>query len=59
VVAAPHGDFLVDGRMTIEVGGRSKSAVQVRDVPHHYLALDGIETGIRRHVPLWLFGLLY
>ena len=59
VVAPRRGDFLVDDGIVLEVGGRNKSAAQVAGLPEAYLALDGLETGIRRKVPLWLFGFLY
>jgi len=29
------------------------------DEPNSYLAVDGIETGSRNRIPLWMFGLLY
>lgn len=52
------GDFMVDG-ITIEVGGRNKSAKQVRDAGSFLIASDEIETGFGPKVPLWLFGFLY
>ncbi len=52
------GDFLVNG-ITIEVGGKNKSAKQVRDAESYLVAADDIETGFRTKIPLWLFGFLY
>ncbi len=53
-----HGDFLVDG-ITIEVGGKNKSAKQVRDAESYLIAADDIEIGFGVKIPLWLFGFLY
>lgn len=59
-VRAPgRGDFLVDGRWTFEVGGKSKGLAQIKGVPDAYLALDDIERGRGRRIPLWLLGFLY
>ena len=53
------GDFLVDGTYTFEVGGKSKTDRQISEMPDAFQALDGIETGYRNSIPLWLFGFLY
>ncbi|MEX2336219.1 MAG: ATP-binding protein, partial [Fulvivirga sp.] len=53
------GDFLVDGTYTFEIGGRNKNAIQIKDVDNAYLALDDIESGFGKQIPLWLFGFLY
>ena len=53
------GDFLVDDRYLFEIGGKGKGFGQIKDHPDGYLALDGMEIGIGRKVPLWLFGFLY
>lgn len=56
----PHkGDFLVDKKYLFEVGGKSKTFEQIADEPNSYLAIDGVETGSRNRIPLWMFGLLY
>lgn len=54
-----QGDFLVDHKYLFEVGGKSKNYEQIKDLPNSYLAVDGIETGHRNRIPLWMFGLLY
>ena len=54
-----RGDFLVDGKWTFEVGGKGKKFNQIADERDGYLAVDGIETGGRHRIPLWMFGLLY
>lgn len=53
------GDFLIDGETVIEVGGKNKKAGQVKETADYYLAVDDIEVGVGRQVPLWLFGFLY
>ncbi len=54
-----RGDFLVDGRILIEVGGAGKTFRQIADAPNSYLAVDDIEIGRGNRIPLWMFGLLY
>ncbi len=51
------GDLLVDNRYLIEVGGKNKNFRQVKD--EGYLALDGLESGYGKKIPLYLFGFLY
>ena len=58
VHAPEQGDFFIK-EMTIEVGGKSKTAAQVKQKGHYLVAADDIETGIGTKVPLWLFGFLY
>lgn len=53
------GDFLVDRTYHIEVGGPDKSTRQLKDLRHGWLAVDGIEYGQDRRIPLWIFGFLY
>ena len=53
------GDFLVDNRYIVEVGGKNKSYMQIKDIDNSYIAADGIEIGSGNRVPLWLFGFLY
>lgn len=53
------GDFLIDGKYTIEVGGADKSFEQIKDIPDSYLAIDDVEFGRGNKIPLWLFGFLY
>lgn len=53
------GDFLVDRKYLFEVGGKSKTFDQIKDIPDSYLAVDNTEMGYRNRIPLWMFGLLY
>lgn len=54
-----QGDFLIDGRLLFEVGGKGKTFDQIADVPDSYLAVDDTEVGAGSRIPLWLFGFLY
>lgn len=58
VCAASKGDFLIDGRYTLEVGGPRKDSRQIQGAADAYLAIDDIEHGSGKRIPLWLFGLL-
>ena len=59
-VACPeHGDFTLNDTWTLEVGGRTKIREQLKEIVNGFLALDDIETGTGRTIPLWLFGFLY
>ncbi len=59
VLMPPKGDFYVNREYLFEIGGRSKTFEQIKDVPNSFLVIDGIETGHHNRIPLWLFGLLY
>ncbi|MBL7872924.1 MAG: ATP-binding protein [Cyclobacteriaceae bacterium] len=52
-------DFLVNDTYTLEVGGRYKTATQLRNTSNSLVIADDIETGLLNKVPLWLFGFLY
>jgi predicted AAA+ superfamily ATPase len=53
------GDFLIDEKWLIEVGGRNKTQKQIAGQKNAFLALDDIETGYGNTIPVWLFGFLY
>lgn len=53
------GDFFVDEKFTLEVGGKSKSFKQIADLPNSFVVADDEETGVGNRVPMWLFGFLY
>jgi len=59
VESSEKGDFLIDGKFTFEVGGKSKKFKQIKNIKNSYLAIDDIEAGINNKIPLWLFGFLY
>ena len=59
-VQLPHkGDFLVDKECLFEIGGKNKTFKQIAGQRNGYLALDNIETGFGKKIPLWLFGFLH
>ncbi len=52
------GDFgLLDH--VFEVGGKNKTAKQVKHVEKSFVVADDIEIGYQHKIPLWLFGFLY
>jgi predicted AAA+ superfamily ATPase len=53
------GDFFVDDRYIFEIGGKNKGFRQIKNAPNSFLAIDDIEMGIGKKIPLWLFGFLY
>ncbi len=53
------GDFLIDKKYTVEVGGKGKNLRQIAETPDSFLAVDDLAIGHERQVPLWLFGFLY
>jgi len=55
-----NGDFYIEKYdLTIEVGGKTKTAKQVKGENNFLVAIDGIEMGRGNKIPLWLFGFLY
>jgi predicted AAA+ superfamily ATPase len=53
------GDFTLDQKYVVEVGGRNKKTVQLEGVENSFFAIDGIPVGFGKRIPLYLFGLLY
>ncbi len=53
-----YGDFLVDGKWSFEVGGKSKSSKQLQRIPDSFVVADDTEYPVSQ-LPLWLFGFLY
>ncbi|MDR9498494.1 MAG: AAA family ATPase [Hydrogenovibrio sp.] len=54
-----QGDFMVDDTLVFEVGGAGKKENQIKSQPNAYLALDDVEMGALKSIPLWMFGFLY
>ncbi len=54
-----QGDFLVDKRYTVEIGGKNKSFKQIKDIEESFIVADDIEVGNDNKIPLYLFGFLY
>jgi len=53
------GDFLVDEKYIVEIGGKNKSFKQIKDIKNSFVIADDIEVGFGSKIPLWLFGFLY
>lgn len=53
------GDFIVDDTIVFEVGGASKTDVQLKGNARGHVVADEIEIGNDNKIPLWLFGFLY
>jgi hypothetical protein len=56
---APKGDFIVNEKLTFEIGEKNKSGVQIQGIPTSFIVKDDIEYGVGKIIPLWLFGFLY
>ena len=56
---AKKGDFLVDGKYLLEVGGKKKSFKQIKDIENSFVVSDDVEIGSGNKIPLWLFGFMY
>jgi predicted AAA+ superfamily ATPase len=54
-----QGDFLIDDKYLIEIGGKRKTDEQFKGIENSYIAADDIEYGFDNKIPLWLFGFLY
>ena len=55
-----QGDFVIDEEIVFEIGGKSKDFSQLKTLEKPaYLAIDDIEVGTEKKIPLWLFGFLY
>jgi len=54
-----QGDFRIEGKYTIEVGGKNKDKRQITGLSDAYIAADEIEFGWNEKIPLWMFGFLY
>lgn len=59
ITTARNTDFVVEKKCFFEVGGKNKGPKQLRHHDNGYLALDDIEHGVDKRIPLWLFGFLY
>ncbi len=57
--AAKSSDFLVDNRLTFEIGGRNKTNRQIKNTAESFVAADDIVSGSGNKIPLWIFGFLY
>jgi len=59
IEVAKKGDFLVDEKYILEVGGKRKKYKQIANIKNSFVVADDIEIGSGNKIPLWLFGFLY
>lgn len=55
----PSGDFLVDQKYLLEVGGKGKGGKQLEGRSDAYIVADDLDFAVGRKIPIYLFGLLY
>jgi len=53
------GDFIYQGKYTLEIGGKDKTGSQIKGIPDSVILADDIELGFANKIPLWLAGFLY
>ena len=53
------GDFLIDDKYIVEIGGKDKKFTQIKGIDNSYVIADNVEIGFGNKIPLWLFGFLY
>jgi len=58
VFCSSKADFNINN-ITFEVGGKSKSQEQIKDLKNAFIVKDDIEYGYQNIIPLWAFGLNY
>lgn len=54
-----NGDFMVDGKYILEVGGENKDYTQIANIANGYILSDNIETAIGHKLPIWAVGFGY
>lgn len=54
-----NGDFRIDGKITLKIGGEGKSFEQIADISDSYILSDRMEFPIGKKLPLWIIGLMY
>jgi predicted AAA+ superfamily ATPase len=55
----PNGDFMVENKYALEIGGKNKDSRQIRSIKNSFLVLDDIAIADKDRIPLYLFGFLY
>ncbi len=59
VTYTDRGDYIINRKYILEVGGKSKGMKQISGLQNAYIAADNIDVGLDKKIPLWLFGFLY
>jgi len=54
-----HGDFLIDGEIIFEVGGKDKTFSQIAGIDNSYVLADDMEFPVGKKLPIWLAGMEY
>lgn len=52
VILSKKGDFTIDDQYLFEIGESNKGFRQIRNEPNSFLALDNIEMGDGKRIPL-------
>ncbi|WPR75618.1 ATP-binding protein [Algoriphagus sp. NG3] len=53
------GDFLLNGEILLEIGGKNKTPTQIIHHENHLVFSDELEIGWGKQIPLYLLGFLY
>ena len=53
------GDFLVNEKYILEIGGQSKTLKQIAGKENGFIIADDLDFGVGQKIPIWLLGLLY
>ncbi len=56
---AGKGDFIINNKYTLEIGGKNKTGKQTKGIKNAHIVKDNIENGTEGVIPLWMFGFLY
>ena len=59
LLLSDSGDFLLQNKYTMEIGGKNKNFNQIKDIENSFIVADDMEVGFNNKLPLWLFGFLY
>jgi uncharacterized protein len=59
VTLPKSGDFLVDDKWILEIGGKSKTLKQIAELEDAYIVADDLDYMIGKKIPIWIFGFLY
>lgn len=59
IYGSRQGDFICEEKYIFEIGGKNKDFNQIKNIENSFLALDDIEYGYNKKIPLWIFGFLY
>lgn len=52
-------DFILENDFIFEIGGKNKKTTQIHNEENAFLAIDDIDIGFAKKIPLYMFGFLY